>query len=106
MRRDAHVAHAFVSENCGHCLERSPLAVHHEGSANGPAESSHPRPQLILVRVCGVPADRLDLGAALVVLAQDTDDLLTVLNPAAQGVLRLKAYEQNQVAVVADAAAR
>ena len=59
--------------------------------------------QLVAVGVGRVAGDRLDLGLPLVLLSQNPHALLAALNPAAQGVLRLEADEEHQVAVVSDA---
>ena len=83
--------------------ERRRLAVHHEGAPDRPAQPAHPGPELRPVGVRRVAADGLDLGAAREVLAQDADDLLAALDPAAERVLRLEADEEDQVPVVADA---
>ena len=90
------------AENGGHGLEGGRLPVHHERAPHLSAQPAHPTAQLGPVGVRGVAADRLDLGVPLVLLAQDLHDVLAVLDPASERSLRLKADEQNQVAVLPD----
>ena len=52
------------------------LAVHHEGAADRAAEPADPGAQLVPVGVGRVAADGLDLGPALVLLAEDPHRLL------------------------------
>ena len=96
------LADAFFLEDRRHGCERRRLAVDDEGAPDRPAEPAHPGPELVAVGVGRVAADGLDLGAARVLLAEDADELASLLDAAAEGVLGLEADEEDEVPVVAD----
>ncbi len=101
--RHEDVADTLFPQDLRHRLQAGRLTVDHEGAPDRTAEPAHPGAQLAPVGVGRVAADRLHFGAAPVLLAEDLEDFLALLNPAAEGVLRLEADEEDQVSVVADA---
>ena len=71
--------------------------MNHECPADRPAESPHPGPQFIPIRVGRIARQRLYLGLDRDLLPQNLDRAGTFLDPTPKGVVRLKSDEEHHV---------
>src|SRR5579864_1236709 len=95
------LAHALLAQDARHGLERRRFAVDGEGAADRPAQTPDPGAQLGPIGVGRVSGDGNDLRAAGEFLAEDLDDVRSVLDPPAEGIRGLESDEEDAVPVIA-----